>query len=267
MNSLSVVIITRNEEHNIVDCIRSAKLVTDDIIVVDAKSSDETVHLATASGAKVFLVQWEGYGASRNFGAAKVKNNWILALDADERISDELASSIHQLKFDDTNRIYKFRRKNFLGKRKIQFGTLGFETVKRIYNRKHAQWDLTRVHEKLISNAAAVKKMISGHIDHFGLKNEEDYKAKSILYAQMSAEKYLLQNKKAPLAKRYFSPVFNSLKSYIFQLGFLDGYTGWISAKTIAYYSWLKYFYLHQLLKAWKIKEIGFSPKPKVERA
>jgi len=83
----------------------------------------------------------------------------------------------------------------------------------------------------------------------------------------MSAEKYFLQSKKTNLLKRSFSPLFNSAKSYIFQLGFLDGHAGWISAKTIAYYSWLKYFYLHQLLKASKIKEISFAPKPKVERA
>jgi glycosyltransferase involved in cell wall biosynthesis len=263
--NLSVVIITHNEEHNIVACVQSAKLITDDIIVVDANSTDATINLASTSGAKVFSINWEGYGASRNFGAAKAKNDWIFSLDADERISENLASSIQQIKFTDTNCIYKFRRKNYLGKKKIRFGTLGFETVKRIYNRKHAQWDVTLVHEKLILQAS-VKKMIGGYIDHFGLKSEEDYKAKAILYAQMSAEKYLQQNQKASI-KRYFSPVFNSIKSYFFQLGFLDGRTGWISAKTIAYYSWLKYFYLHKLLKQSKIKEIGFSTKPHVERA
>lgn len=266
MNSLSVVIITRNEEHNIVDCIQSARLIADDIIVIDAESNDQTVRLAIASGAKVFSITWKGYGASRNFGAQKAKNNWILALDADERVSKELASSIHQLNLTDTNCIYRFRRKNYLGKRQIKFGTLGFETVKRIYNRKYAQWDLTLVHEKLMSSSPA-KKMISGHIEHFGLKNEEDYQVKAILYAQMSAEKYFSQGKTTNVFQKILSPFFNSVKSYIFQMGFLDGRIGFISAKKIAYYSWLKYFYLHQLLKASKIKEISFTPKPKVERA
>lgn len=266
MNLLSVIIITRNEEHNIVACIQSAKLISDDIIVVDANSSDGTINLAAGCGARVFSVNWEGYGASRNFGAAKAKNNWILALDADERISKKLALAIDSLKLDDTNCIYRFRRHNFLGKQKIRFGTLGFETVKRIYNRKYAQWDLTLVHEKLIS-PRPLKKLIEGHIDHFGLKSEADYRAKAALYAQMSAEKYFLQNKKTRLLKRYLSPIFNSIKSYFFQFGFLDGRTGWISAKTIAYYSWMKYSYLHELQKKSKIKEIGFSTKPRVERA
>ena len=83
----------------------------------------------------------------------------------------------------------------------------------------------------------------------------------------MSAEKYLLQGRKANFFKRYFSPIFNSVKSYVLQLGFLDGRKGWVSAITIAYYSWLKYFYLHQLLRDSKIKEISFTSKARVERA
>jgi glycosyltransferase involved in cell wall biosynthesis len=242
MSALSVVIITRNEEHNIVGCIQSAKQISDDIIVVDACSNDQTVALAIESGAKVFSVNWKGYGASRNFGALKAQNDWILALDADERISNTLHTSIRRLKFTDTNCIYRFRRKNFVGDKEMSFGTLGFETVKRIYNRKYAQWDLTLVHEKLVAPTA-------------------------VLYAQMSAKKYFLDGRKINLLKLLASPVFNSVKSYIFQLGFLDGRTGWISAKTIASYSWLKYFYLHRLWKQSKTKAINLSLNPKVERA
>ena len=266
MNSLSVVIITRDEENNIVDCIRSAKLVSDEIIVVDTGSTDQTMKLAIACGAKVFSIPWKGYGYSRNFGAEKARHNWILALDADERISTELSDSIHKTKFTDDNCIYRFRRKNYIAGKKICFGTLGFETVKRIYNRNYASWDLTLVHEKLESNKPS-KKLIAGHIDHFGLKNKEDYKAKAILYAQMSAEKYLLQGRKTHFLKRYLSPLCNAVKSYIFQFGFLDGYNGWISAKMITYYSWLKYFSLDQLLSGPKIREISFSSKPRVKRA
>jgi len=266
MNSLSVVIITRDEENNIVDCIRSAKLVSDEIIVVDTGSTDQTMKLAIALGAKVFSIPWEGYGFSRNYGAEKAKNSWILALDADERISPELGLSIHRMKFTDVNCIYRFRRKNYIAGKKICFGTLGFETVKRIYNRNYAKWDLTLVHEKLQSYQPS-KKLITGYIDHFGLKNEEDYKAKAVLYAQMSAEKYFLQGRKTHFLKRFLSPIFNSVKSYILQLGFLDGHNGWISAKMISYYCWLKYFSLHQLSNKSKIREIGFSSKPRVKRA
>ena len=265
MSSLSVVIITYNEEHNIVECIKSAQLISEDIVVVDACSKDQTAGLAISSGARVFSTDWKGYGFSRNLGAEKAKNDWILALDADERITETLASSIRELKFSDTNCIYRFHRKNYLGEREIQFGTLGFETVKRIYNRKHAQWDLTLVHEKLES--VHLKKQIKGSIEHFGLKDEEDYRSKALLYAQMSAEKFFIQGKKTNLFKRLGSPLFNAAKSYIFQFGFLDGRAGWASARTIAYYSWLKYFYLQQYWKGAKIREIRISAKPHIERA
>jgi len=266
MDRLSVVIITCNEEHNIAGCIESAKLVSDDIIVVDSESQDQTVHLAQEFNARVFSIRWKGYGFSRNFGANQAKHNWILALDADERITKELAKAIDKLQLDELNVIYRFRRRNFLRQQKIRFGSLGFETVKRIYNRNYAKWDLTLVHEKLASTRP-VKKRIAGYIDHYGIKSKEDYLAKAILYAQMSAEKYFLQGKKSNALKRYFSPLFNSVKSYFFQLGFLDGSKGWITAKIIAYYSWMKYFYLRQLLKESKIRKMNFPSKSQVERA
>ena len=94
MSKISVVIITLNEEKNIIDCIRSAKLLSDDIIVVDSGSVDNTVQLARHEGARVFPIKWQGYGFSRNLGAGKAKHNWIFALDADERISPALATII-----------------------------------------------------------------------------------------------------------------------------------------------------------------------------
>ena len=162
MKRLSVVIITRNEENNIVDCIRSARLVSDDIIIVDALSADDTVRYAGQEGARVFSVDWKGYGYARNYGAARAKNNWILALDADERITPVLASSIAKQALMEPTTIYCFKRVNYLGKKAIRFGTLGFETVKRIYHRKHCSWDHTLVHEKL-TGANSIKRIIPGH--------------------------------------------------------------------------------------------------------
>jgi glycosyltransferase involved in cell wall biosynthesis len=265
MNLISVVIITRNEENNIVDCIHSARLISDDIIIVDAGSEDDTLQLSAQSGARTFSVNWQGYGFSRNFGAEKAKYNWILALDADERISPELASSINRLALADPSCIYQFRRRNFLGKHEIRFGTLGFETVKRLYNRKRTEWDLTLVHEKLLFDRTTLKQ-ISGAIMHYGLKSYEDYKGKAILYAQMSAEKYFIEGKKTSFLKRIFSPFFNSVKSYLFQFGFLDGVLGFKVARTIAYYSWLKYYYLHHIVFRTERKEkIVYAAKPKME--
>ena len=246
MNPVSVVIITRNEETNIVDCIRSARLVSSDIIVVDSGSRDKTVEFARQEGAAVYSIPWTGYGQSRNYGAASAKNNWIVSIDADERLSSKLADSIRQLDLSDSNVIFKFRRENYLGKRKIRFGTPGYDSVSRIYNRLHCQWDLTLVHEKLIGKDTK-KKFIQGPIIHYAFRNLADYRVKTCLYAQMSADKYKAEGRKASFVKRFISPLFNSVKSYVFQAGFLDGHHGFIIAKTIARYTWLKYYYLYQM--------------------
>jgi glycosyltransferase involved in cell wall biosynthesis len=252
---ISVVIITKNEERNIVNCIQSARLLSDDIIIVDSGSTDATVQLAKQEGAKLIVTDWEGYGASKNKGAALAQNDWIFALDADERITPQLAWSIKNLNFDNDNCIYQFKRDNYLGNKKIRFGTDGFDKVTRIYHRQ-AQWDLTPVHEKLTGRY--IKKKIPGSLIHYSTKNWEDYKEKLIYYARLSADKYYEQGKRATLLKRYIAPVFNSLKSYVFQLGLLDGKTGFRLAILITYYTWLKYYYLYQLNKQ-KIENIKMN--------
>lgn len=248
MTDLSVIIITFNEENNIVECIRSARQVSNDIVVVDSGSTDATTFLAAQTGARVFEVSWQGYGHSRNFAAGKALNSWILSLDADERISEDLASSIARLDPEDPQARFRFRRRNFLNAKRIRFGNPGLEQVTRIYNREYTAWDESPVHETLLGSSSK-RKSIEGHILHFGLKTSRDYQNKSRKYARMCAEKYFMEGRKTTLIKRLASPIFNSLKSYIFQLGFLDGRNGLIIAITIARYSYLKYYLLHCLNK------------------
>ena len=140
MTALSVVIITHNEEDNIVDCIRSARLLTDDIIVVDAGSRDRTVEFSLKEGANTYNINWKGYGYSRNFGAAQARHNWILSLDADERISPGLARAIRRLDAQDPTSVYSFRRVNHLATSRFRFGNLGFEKVKRLYHKDSYSW-------------------------------------------------------------------------------------------------------------------------------
>jgi len=240
MCPISVVIITQNEEANIRECIRSAKLLSQDVVIVDAESTDATLFIAQCEGARVFTKKWETYGAARNFGAQQAHNNWIVALDADERITESLVGQIKQLSFTDPQVVYRFRRHNFLGRKKITFGTLAFEKVSRLYHRSAFAWDLTLVHECL-EGAPVKKKIIKGYINHFGLKDMADHRTKATRYAQLCADKYFMAQKKATLVKCILSPFFNATKSYLFAGGFLTGKDGFQLAKNIFYYSWLKY--------------------------
>ncbi|GAA4736680.1 glycosyltransferase family 2 protein [Flavisolibacter ginsenosidimutans] len=254
MLCITTVIITKNEARNIEACIRSAHAVSDDVIVVDCGSSDGTATIAGACGAKLIAVEWQCYGHSRNTGAAAAKHDWILSLDADERVSPELANALHGLDLNDGLCVYKIRRENYFAGKRLRYGTLGFEGVVRLYNRKFGQWDLFPVHEKLMTNVS--KRKIKQPIIHLGISNLSEHEQKKEHYAFLGAQKYLQQNKKATFLKRFVSPLFNGAKSYFFQLGFLDGREGRQIAVTIAYYTWLKYKYLHQLRKQARGKEV-----------
>lgn len=246
MAPISIVIITKNEAKNIEACIRSAQTVSDDVVVVDCGSEDETTALASRNGARVIAINWQCYGHSRNTGASAARHDWILSLDADERVSPALAAYLTSASFE-KNTVYKIKRENYFAGKKLQFGTPGYESVVRLYHRSAAQWDLVPVHEKLQTTAS--RKIISQPILHFGISNLQEHQQKKDLYAWLSAQKYFQQQKKASLVKRYLAPPFDAAKSYVFQLGFLDGRKGWQVATAILHYTWLKYNYLHQLTK------------------
>ncbi|MGZ5190068.1 MAG: hypothetical protein ACXWCZ_03555, partial [Flavisolibacter sp.] len=137
-------------------------------------------------------------------------------------------------------------RQNYINQKRIRFGAMGADKVTRIYHRDFTKWDVSLVHEKLGTDGMT-KKFLNGHIDHFCFKSLDDYKTKAEQYALMSARKYFLEGKKAAPLKMIFSPLFNSIKSYIFHLGFLEGIKGIKIAGIIAHYSWLKYAYLQEL--------------------
>lgn len=249
MFPLTVIIITKNEEANILACIQSARQISDDIVIVDSGSTDDTVSLLKDQPVTLIHVEWECFGTSRNIGASYARHEWIFSLDADERISPQLANAIHQLELPSEKEVFRFKRKNFLGGQPFRFGTVGFDRPIRLYNRKNSSWDLSPVHEELMHCAEGVRSVNSGRILHYSMKNIAHYRSKLDHYASLCALKYLQKGKQATLPKRLLSPIFNSFKSYILQLGFLDGVRGFQLAKLIFFYSYLKYkrlYYLHQ---------------------
>jgi glycosyltransferase involved in cell wall biosynthesis len=245
---ISVVIITKNEETNIAHCIKSARQVSEDIIVVDSGSSDNTVQVASEAGARIIHVAWTSFGNSRNAGADAALNDWVLALDADERVSTELADSINNLNLDNTSFVFGFKRQSFLADKKIRFGDWGRDKVFRIYSRNMTSWNLFPVHESLLVNRKR-KKMIKGNLEHFVSKGIDRDREKLVRYAKLCARKYCLLGKRARLINIIASPAFSFVNGYIFRLGFLDGKEGFDIAKSVAYYTWLKYYYLQQLSK------------------
>lgn len=245
---ISVVIIAKNEARNIAGCIKSAKLLSNDIIVVDSGSNDGTQQIAADAKAVLHLIEWKGYGDARNTGAAKAQNDWIFALDADERISKKLADTIKKLSEPDSKLIYGCRRRNYLGTTLLRFGEWGSDTTYRLYNKNFAEWDDAMVHESL-SGEGSEKDMLEGFLEHYTISNLYEFRIKLQQYAQLQAQHFFEQGKKANFFKRFFSPVVGFISGYIFKLGFLDGYMGLQVAKMNAYYTWLKYNLLYKMYK------------------
>jgi len=244
---ISVVIITKNEAHIIANTLQSLGAVSNDIVVVDSGSTDETVQICKQFNASVIETNWGGYGVNKNKGIAAAKNDWILSLDADESIDAELQRSLVQLTSPGENEVFNLRYKNFFCNKWIRFGEWGFDTHVRLFNRKKVRWNDAGVHEELIFPDPVKVTRLKGNILHYTVSNPQEYADKTNNYAMMNAKKYFAAGKRSNFFKQYLSPAFAFLQHYIFRLGFLDGREGFIIAKTTARYTFLKYKYLNQM--------------------
>lgn len=244
---ISVVIITKNEAHIIGVTLQSIQQLTDDIVIVDSGSTDDTVAICRTFNARIIETGWAGYGINKNMGIDAAKYDWILSLDADEAIDTILLKELLRLPLQNEQEVFEMRFKNFFCGKRVRFGEWGFDKHIRMFNRKQARWNNAAVHENLLLPANAQKTLLSGHILHYTVHSMQEYRNKTDHYAHMNAKKYHAAGKKSGFIKQYLSPVFAFLQHYIVRLGFLDGAVGFIIAKTTARYTFLKYRYLKEM--------------------
>lgn len=270
MIPVSVVIITKNEAAIIADTLAMARLITDDIVVIDNGSTDDTVNIAAHNGCRVYQKNWDGYGANKNKGVALARYDWILSLDADEVADEKLIASLHQLKLNDAGTMYDIRFRSYFGKKRIRFGKWGHDHHIRLFNRSIVKWKEAPVHETLLAPKGTKVKRLSGRLHHYSVSNNTECRNKALHYAKLSAQSCYGNNKRATFTKLYLSPVFNFIKNYIFYLGFLDGMEGWQIARSAIKHTRLKYYFLKKLEIAGKSKPYAESkpvyPYPQVEQ-
>ena len=247
MIPISVVIITKNEAASIASCIKAAKLISDDIVVVDNDSTDDTVRIATILGCRVYHEFWDGYGANKNKGAGYARHDWILSLDADEVPDEDLIRSLRELDLNSPEIVYDIPFITYFGKKPIRFGSWGRDHHIRLFNRKLVRWTEPPVHEKLILPSIVSVKKLKGHLHHYSVKDSAECHNKNLYYARLSAEKYLLNGKKAGWVKLHLSPLFHFVKNYVVFLGFLDGREGWEVARMISRHTRMKYRLLRDM--------------------
>ena len=252
MISLSVVIITKNEEHNIVDCVRSVSF-ANQIIVVDCGSSDNTVEVAHAAGAEVIiLLDWQGFGAQKNRALEVASARWVLSIDADERLTPELALEIQaQLaQMQNNSRPVAFeipRATQFCG---VWIRHCGWspDYVLRLFQRDRGKFSNDLVHERLLltpANSTVIR--LKNSLLHYSYPTPNDYWRKLQRYSQDWARQRYAQGKKTTMTRAASAAVAAFFRSYIFRLGFLDGAMGFAVCTMQAQSAFGKYFELYCL--------------------
>ncbi|HEU5167491.1 MAG TPA: glycosyltransferase family 2 protein [Chitinophagaceae bacterium] len=252
MQRISVVIVCKNGAKVIGETIKSFSGLTDDILVYDNGSTDGTKKIVKLNNARLVEGSWEGFGKTKNKANALAKYDWILSLDADEAIDQELKENLLTEELTDEKKVFEFKFKNFLGNKWLRFGEWGNDKHIRLFNRMKIKWNDADVHESLVLPKDVKVISVSGYVLHKTAANFSEYENKMENYAALNAEKYFKQQKTSGSFKIFFSAAFSFIKNYFFKLGFLDGATGYHCARINARYTFLKYKKLDEL---WREKQ------------
>ncbi len=231
-------IITLNESHNIQECIQSLQSVCDEIIVVDSLSSDDTISLSKSMGAKVVSQRYLGDGPQKNVVCDHATNNWILSIDADERLDDILIESIKQLSLDDEVDAYAFKRKNYIGNRWIkQCGWYPDYNI-RLYHKSRAGFRPVSGHSGVEAERIV---RIEGNIIHYSYKNYHDLLHKTNRFSSRGAKMLQEKGRKANGFSPFIHFMSAFIKKYFLQKGFLQGLDGLTISLTASINSYMKY--------------------------
>ena len=240
MTPMTATIITFNEEDRIVECLASLSC-CDEVIVVDSGSTDRTRDLAKAKGARVVERPWEGYSKQKNFAAEQARNDWILSIDADERLSIELADEIVKWKKGDSPaRAFSMPRRVFYLGRWIKHSGWYPDRKVRLYDRRFCRWEGDFVHEsmKVDGNVGVFK----GDLFHFPYRDWNDHVGRVVRYTELASKAARSAGRRGSIARLLMGPPAAFIKSFLLHVGFLDGWRGLAIAYMGARYVFEKEF-------------------------
>lgn len=244
---LSLVVITLNEEKNLKACLDSVPFASD-IVVLDSFSKDNTKQIAESAGARFIEQSWLGFGPQKKKAVELAKYDWVLSLDADERLSPELQAEIRQ-QFErlDAKTGYLLPRISFYLGRWIRHGGWYPDYQLRLFNRQHSNWDQAGIHEKVI---AVQTEKFKTPIQHYVFESISHQVITNDKYSSLQSQN-LFREKKARFSvfKLITKPWVKFVENYFYKRGFLDGLPGFIIAVGSAYSVFLKHAKLWELEK------------------
>jgi glycosyltransferase involved in cell wall biosynthesis len=220
-------------------------------LLVDSESTDETKQIAESLGAKVLIQKWLGFSNQKQFAADNAAHDWILSLDADERVSEELKSEIFKFKNlpeSDLADGYKIPRLSFYMNCPIRHGSWYPDWQLRLFNRRKGKWKEVLIHESVEMIEAAKVKKLNGEILHYSVKDAlQHHELIGTRYAPLAAQQLFMRGKTTSPVKIATVGLTTFIQNYILKGGFLDGFPGFCIARFAAHHAFLKHLLLWEL--------------------
>ena len=235
---VSAVLITKNAAGQLADCLASVAF-CDEIIVVDSGSDDGTAEIAGQQGARVIQSEWRGFGPQKQFAVEQASHDWVLCIDADERVSEGLRESILAALSAPAVSAYRFPRCNRFMGRYLRHGEGYPDWSLRLFDRRHAGWSADAVHERVLTEAEI--GTLAGDLLHDTAETLDSYLAKQNRYTTLAAEAALAAGHRASVVQLLVSPVLRFIKFYLLRRGFLDGVPGLVHILIGCQNSFIKY--------------------------
>jgi len=243
--SFSVAIVTQDEEDRLPDCLKSVSF-ADEVVVVDSGSRDNTVGIARSFGCRVLTETWRGYAKQKQFAVDNCSNDWVLILDSDERIPWETAREIKELLSPSEHDFaaYSFLRKNFFHNRWIRHCGWWPDRIVRLVDRRRGRFSDHLVHESWISEGSIKKLGVT--IEHRSFRNYSDLIHKLETYSTLAAQEMLKGGKRAGALSPLSHGIWMFLRTYLLELGVLEGFDGFIISALNGGGSFMKYAKLRE---------------------
>lgn len=241
MPRLSLIVITKNEEASIERCLQSAAGIADEIVVVDSGSTDGTLEIAREFGAKILQPEdWPGFGPQKQRAQEAASGDWILSLDSDEWMREDLVREIRAV-LNDPNAAdgYRMPRRNRFIRRIVRHGGWWPDHVLRLYRRGKGRFNDNLVHESVVVNGEV--RMLKNPIEHNTIVSAEDAEGKVERYSEIASQELLARGRASSAFGAKLRGAAAYLRSFFLQLGFLDGKTGHRVARYQARYTYKKW--------------------------
>lgn len=246
ITSISAVVLAKNNATTIKNTL-DALSQFEDVVVYDNGSNDDTIRIAK-SFSNVNLIQGEfkGFGWTKNKAAEFAKNEWIIIVDSDEVVDDELLETLKTKTFD-ANTVYRLNFKAFYKNIQVRHCGWNNQKIKRVYNKSITKYNDNDVHEDIMTDGLKVESL-SGNMEHYSYQSIEQFVAKANTYSTLFAKNNAGKKSSSP-TKAFFNGAYSFVKTYFFKRGFLDGYVGLVISFSHMATNFYKYVKLYELNK------------------